>query len=101
MGRYASVVCAYTIGVRAQPANRVYRVGVLRPTPAPPMLDPVSAEVVWANAFARMGNQEGRNFQLIQRYADGNLQRLLAFARDLAEQRARRRSTSRRIWAWR
>jgi putative ABC transport system substrate-binding protein len=53
----------------------------------PPTLDPVSAEVVWAKAFARMGYQEGRNFQLVQRYADGDLQRLPALARDLVQQR--------------
>jgi len=81
------VLCAGAIGVRAQPANRVYRVGVLRPTPAPPTLDPVSAEVVWARAFARMGYVEGRNFHLDQRYADGDPQRLAALAHDLVKQR--------------
>jgi hypothetical protein len=70
-----SVLCATTIGVCAQPASRVYRVGVLRPTPAPPTLDPVSAEVVLAKSFARMGYQEGRNFHLDQRYANGDPQR--------------------------
>ncbi len=81
------MLCASQIGVHAQPANRVYRVGVLRPTPPPPTLDPVSAEVVWAQSFARMGYQEGRNFHLDQRYADGDSQRLLALARDLVQQR--------------
>ena len=81
------VLAAGAIGVRAQPANRVYRVGVLRPTPAPPTLDAVSAEVVWAKAFARMGYQEGRNFHLDQRYADGDPQRLPALARDFVQQR--------------
>jgi putative ABC transport system substrate-binding protein len=60
---------------------------VLRPTPPPPTLDPVSAEVVWAQSFARMGYQEGRNFHLDQRYADGDSQRLPALARDLVQQR--------------
>jgi putative ABC transport system substrate-binding protein len=82
-----SMLCAAAIGVRAQPADRVYRVGVLRPTPAPPTLDPVSAEVVMPKAFARMGYLEGRNFHLVYRYADGDLQRLQAFARDLVQQR--------------
>jgi putative ABC transport system substrate-binding protein len=81
------VLGALAIGVRAQPANRVYRVGVLRPTPAPPTLDPVSAEVVMAKAFARVGYPEGRNFHLDQRYADGDPQRLPALARDLVQQR--------------
>lgn len=81
-----SALCAGALGVRAQPANRVYRVGVLRPTPAPPTPDPVSAEVVWAKAFARMGYMEGRNFHLDQRYADGDPLRLAALARDLVQQ---------------
>lgn len=83
----SGVLGAGTIGVRAQPANRVYRVGILRPTPAPPTLDPVSAEVVMSEAFARMGYLEGRNFHLLQRYADGDPQRLPALARDLVQQR--------------
>ena len=82
-----SVLCAGTIGVRAQPANRVYRVGVLRPTPAPPTFDPFSAEVVMPKTFARMEYLEGRNFHLVYRYADGDLQRLPALARDLVQQR--------------
>jgi putative ABC transport system substrate-binding protein len=80
-------LCAATIGVRAQPADRVYRVGVLRPTPAPPTLDRVSGEAVLAKAFARMGYLEGRNFHLEYRYADGDLQRLPALARELVQQR--------------
>jgi putative ABC transport system substrate-binding protein len=80
------MLCAGPIGVRAQPASRVYRVGVLRPSPSPPTLDPVSAEVVWGRSFARMGYLEGRNFHLDQRYADGNPQRLLPLARDLVQQ---------------
>ena len=82
-----SVLCAGTIGARAQPANRVYRVGVLRPTLAPPTLDPFSAEVVLPKAFARMGYLEGRNFHLDYRYADGDPRRLPAIARDLVQQR--------------
>ena len=70
-----SVLCAGTIGVHAQPADRVYGVGVLRPTPAPAAPEPISAESVWAKAFARMGYLEGRNFHLDQRYADGDPQR--------------------------
>ncbi len=69
------IFCAATLGVRAQPANRVYRVALLRPTAAPPTLDPVSAEVILAKAFARMGYQEGRNFHLEHRYGDGDPQR--------------------------
>jgi len=78
---------AGTIGVRAQPANRVYRVAVLRTTSAPPALDPFSAEVVLPRAFARMGYVEGRNFHLDHRYGDGDPQRLQTNARDLVQQR--------------
>jgi hypothetical protein len=66
-----SVLCAATIGVRAQPESRVYRVGVLRLTPAPPTLDPVSAEVVMPKAFARIGYLEGRNFHLVRSGIEG------------------------------
>jgi len=82
-----SVLCAATIGVRAQPADRVYRVGILRPTSAPQTLDPFSAEVVMPKALARMGYLEGRNFHLVLRYAEGDLQRLPVLARDLVQQR--------------
>ena len=61
--------------------------GLLRPTPAPPALDSVSAELVLAKAFARMGYVEGRNFHLDHRYGDGDPQRLQAHARDLVQQR--------------
>jgi putative ABC transport system substrate-binding protein len=82
-----SVLGASAIGVSAQPANRVYRVGVLRPTLAPQSLDPFSAEAVLPKAFARMGYLEGRNLHLDYRYADGDPQRLPALARDLVQQR--------------
>ena len=84
------VLAAGTIGVRAQPASRVYRVGVLRPTRAPPTLDPFSAEGIMPKAFAGMGYLEGRNFHLVYRYADGDPQRLPVLARDLVEQRGGR-----------
>jgi putative ABC transport system substrate-binding protein len=73
--------------VRGQSAGRSYRVGLLRPTPAPPRLDSVSAERVLAEAFARMGYAEGRNFHLEHRYGGGDAQRLRAHARDLVQQR--------------
>jgi putative ABC transport system substrate-binding protein len=81
-----SMLGAAAIGVRAQPANRVYRVTVLRATAAPLALDPFSAEVVLPKAFARMGYVEGRNVHLDHRYADGDPQRLAAYARDLVQQ---------------
>ena len=82
-----SMLCTTTVGVRAQTANRVYRVTLLRPTAAPPTLDPVSAEVILSKAFARMGYQEGANFHLEHRYGDGDPQRLQAVARELVQQR--------------
>lgn len=82
-----SMLAARAMGVRAQPAGRTYRVALLRPTPAPPTLDSVSAEVVLAKAFARMGYAEGRNFHLEHRYGDGDPRRLQALARDLVQQR--------------
>ena len=81
-----SMLGAGTFGVLAQPASRAYRVGLLRPTSAPPTLDSVSGEMVLAKAFARMGYAEGRNFHLDHRYGNGDPQRLQAHARDLAQQ---------------
>ena len=81
------VLAAHAMGVRSQPAGRAYRVALLRPTPAPPTLDSVSAEVVLAKAFARMGYAEGRNFHLEHRYGDGDPQRLQAHARELVQER--------------
>jgi len=77
---------AGTLGVRAQPASRVQRVALLRPTAAPTAPDSVSSEIVLAKAFARMGYVEGRNFHLEHRYGDGDPRRLQAHARDLAQQ---------------
>ena len=62
-----SMLGAGTIGVRAQPANRVYRVAVLRTASAPQTLDPISAKVVLLRAVARTGYVEGRNFHLDHR----------------------------------
>lgn len=74
------------MAVPAQSAGRVFRVGLLRPTPAPTTLDAVSAELVLARAFARMGYREGGDFHLEHRYGNGDPQRLQAHARDLAQQ---------------
>jgi putative ABC transport system substrate-binding protein len=78
---------AGAFGALAQPANRIYRVGLLRPTPAPPTLDAVSAEAVLARAFASLGYAQGRNFHLEHRYGDGDPRRLQVLARDLVQQR--------------
>ncbi|MEP7297069.1 MAG: ABC transporter substrate-binding protein [Burkholderiales bacterium] len=82
-----STLGAGALGVLAQPASRSYRVSLLRPTPAPPTLDSVSAEVVLAKAFARMGYAEGHNFHLEHRYGNGDPLRLQALARELVQQR--------------
>jgi len=64
----------------AQPAPRVYRVGILRPT-AP------AAEIGIPLALRELGYVEGQNLAVDIRYADGKLDTLPALARDLAQRR--------------
>lgn len=86
--RYAAGAVA-TAGVDAfaQPAERRYRVGVLRPTGAPKAPDPVQTEIQLPRMLAQMGYVEGRNLAFELRYAGGDLKRLPAMARELVELR--------------
>ena len=81
-----STLGAGMFGVRAQSANRLQRVALLRATSAPKSPDSVSSEVILAKAFARMGYVEGQNFHLEHRYAEGDPSRLQALARELVQQ---------------
>ena len=62
----------------AQSAERVYRVGVLRATPRPPVLG-----TSLPKALGELGYVEGRNLILEQRWAEGDVGRLPALAREL------------------
>ena len=86
--RYAAGALAIGgVDVFAQPAERQYRVGVLRPTGAPKAPDPVQTEVLFPRMLAQMGYVAGRNLSFELRYAAGDLKRLPAMARELVEMR--------------
>jgi putative tryptophan/tyrosine transport system substrate-binding protein len=68
----------------AQPGARVYRVGILRPSPMPILTTDVQAVGI-PNALAEFGYVEGRNLIVEKRYADGDLTRLLPLARELVQ----------------
>ncbi len=67
--------------VAAQSAERVYRVGVLRPA-ARPLVDSETTRYL-PTALRELGYVEGRNLILELRYADGDVGRLPALAREL------------------
>jgi putative ABC transport system substrate-binding protein len=80
-----AAVAAARLDVFAQPAARVYRVGILRPTSPLKAADRVTGEFVVPAALAKLGYVEGRNLLLEWRYAEGNLQRLPVLARELVQ----------------
>lgn len=69
-----------------QPPARVYRLGVLRPTARARQPDRATIDVLLPTALAQLGYVEGRNLVVETRYADGQLDRLPALARDLVRQ---------------
>lgn len=83
----AGAVTATSLDVFAQPAVRVYRVGVLRPTAKPPHAVQGIPEQLLPAALARLGYIEGRNLIVETRYAAGDVRRLATFARELAQMR--------------
>jgi ABC-type uncharacterized transport system substrate-binding protein len=83
----AGAVAATSLDAFAQPAVRVYRVGVLRPTAKPARTDQGTTEFLLPAALARLGYVEGRNLIVESRYAAGDVQRLAALARELVQMR--------------
>jgi len=83
----AGAFTAVRVDVFAQPAERHYRVGVLRPTAAPKAPDPIQTENQLPRMLAEMGYVAGRNLAIELRYAAGDLQRLPTMARELVETR--------------
>src|SRR5262245_34354265 len=79
----AGTLAAAGLDVVAQPAGRVYKVGILRPTAPPKSGDHIAAEFFLPAALGKLGYAEGRNLIVEWRYAEGNLQRLPVLAREL------------------
>jgi len=63
--------------LRAQTPGRVYRLGILRPT------GPAPFDVNIPEALRALGYVEGQNLVIDRRYAEGRLERLPVFAREL------------------
>ena len=81
----AAAVAVAGLQAYAQPAGRVYRVGILRSTAPPKSVDRFTAESVLPVALGKMGYVIGRNLVIEWRYADGDLQRLPVLARELVQ----------------
>jgi len=82
----AGTLAAARLDAAAQTtAARVYKVGILRPTAPYRSGDHVAAEFFLPAALANLGYVEGRNLIVEWRYANGNLQRLPALARELVQ----------------
>ena len=77
----ALALCALAapLAVRAQPATRVVRIGVLTQTPPAPLLHDALVQ-----GLRELGYIEGRNYVLEWRDAGGDVARLPAVARELA-----------------
>ncbi len=69
---------------RAQVAERIWRVGVLRPTAAPIAATELVAEGISA-ALRELGYVEGRNLRIESRWAQGLAERLPALADELVQ----------------
>jgi len=83
----ASALLAAPCAAEAQPVGRVYRLGMLRPTARPAAEDRVTADLFIRSSLRKLGYVEGRNLIVETRFADGDLQRLPALARELLETR--------------
>jgi putative ABC transport system substrate-binding protein len=72
-------------GAEAQPAGRVYRLGLLHPTSPSPQ-DQVMAPTI-VKALRELGYVEGQNLTMERRYAEGRVDRLTVLARELVQLR--------------
>jgi len=83
---FGGLAAALPCLARSQPADRVVRVGILRPTAAPSSpTDQMAAGIPMA--LRELGYVEGRNLIVEQRWAGGDLERLPALARELLQAR--------------
>ena len=81
----AGTLAAARFDAAAQNAERVYKVGILRPTAPYRSGDHVAAEFLLPIALAKLGYVSGRNLILEWRYGKGDVERLPVLARELAQ----------------
>jgi putative tryptophan/tyrosine transport system substrate-binding protein len=75
------------LAAQSQQSGKVYRLGVLSPASPPAPSDRTSVVVV-LKALRELGYSEGRNLVVELRYAEGEIDRLPALARELVEFRS-------------
>ncbi|MEO7854728.1 MAG: ABC transporter substrate-binding protein [Rubrivivax sp.] len=80
----AAALCAWPLRAFTQPAGRVFRLGILRSGPTPSGANP-AVLAVFEGPLRELGYVEGRNLLVEGRYAQNDLQRLPALARELVE----------------
>ena len=80
------MLLAAPLAAEAQPAGKVWRLGLLSSSAPPPPSDSGSVASLW-RALRELGYLEGRNLVIERRYAEGKLDRLPALARELVEAR--------------
>lgn len=71
----------------AQPAGKIYSLGILSPAAAPEASIPTSATLI-PKLLRDAGYVEGQNLQVHRRYANGKIERLPELAKELVDLRA-------------
>jgi putative ABC transport system substrate-binding protein len=88
--RFVQAVVGVSVGAplaaRGQSSGRTYRLGILRAGSPPPTTDTVLAET-FTLPLRNLGYVEGRNLVIEQRSAEGRVDRLSGYARELADLR--------------
>ena len=85
IGALAGGLLAAPLAAEAQPAGRVYRIGVL--SPFSPSFGPGPSFEAFRQTFRELGYVDGRNVALEYRWADGQPDRLPALAAELVRLR--------------
>lgn len=85
MAALVASLASWRVPAIAQAPERVWRIGILRPSAPPLPNDPTWAGI--PRALGEAGYVEGRNLVLEHRYASGNLDRLVPLARELVTNR--------------
>jgi putative ABC transport system substrate-binding protein len=80
IGRLAGGLLASPLAALAQQEGKIWRIGVLWPGPASP---PNSRIEAFRRGLRELGYIEGRNVEMVYRYAEGDYARLPALAADL------------------